>query len=147
MRSTFYAFLFAVVLGASPARACEHAIEMLDAIASGADDVLENILKSGESPNCRGPDDDTPLEAAVNNRDILAMKILLKYKADVNETVGGTSPLYNAALFDCVQCANLLISARGKFISEEGQVEYLRKYKYVNDNPFWIKVIASGAHK
>lgn len=139
--------LFFALLGNPPVYACDRAIDMLDAIASDSMDILESILKSGESPNCTGPDDDTLLGAAVTNRNIPAIKMLLKYKADVNQTEGGISPLYDAALANCVQCANLLIAAGGKFIADELQVKSLRRYKHINDSPFWKRIIEGAGWK
>lgn len=117
---------------------------MLEAIVSNSATTLRSMLDSGKSPDCLGKDDDTLLGAAVHNRNIEMMKLLLKYKADVNQTDGGTSPLAMAALFDCVECADLLIASGGKFLADKDQIRYLRKFSHINNNPYWSSIVAQG---
>ena len=127
--------------GGSAAFACERAGEMLEAIASNSVATLTSILQSGEDPNCTGKDDDTMLGAAVKNRNVPMIEILLKYKADVNQTDGARSPLYLAASADCAQCADILISAGGKFIADEDQIQNLRKYSHIKNSVYWNRII------
>lgn len=139
----FIPFFVTLIVGACSC-AYQHVDSMLDAIASNSLGALTSILQSGSSPNCSNFDGYTPLGAAVKNRNVSAIKILLSYKADVNLTDGGVSPLYNAALFNCVECANILLSHGGKFIAIDNDIKYLEKYDYVTSSPFWKSIIKQG---
>lgn len=73
--------------------------------------ILQSLLKGGATVEARGVDNETPLYAAVFNRELDHVKILLAASADVNSKNGvdAETPLHCAARFGFVSIAEALI--------------------------------------
>ncbi|MER9560400.1 ankyrin repeat domain-containing protein [Mesorhizobium sp. M0323] len=119
---------------------CNERGELFEAILSKNTDKAEVVLKSGYDANCTTTDGVTPLLAAVNGKDISMVELILKYHGNPNTTYGGASPLYFAAIADCVECAEKIISYGGHFLADQVQISYLKKYKHT-ESAFWQSVI------
>ena len=84
--------------------------ELHDAARAGDLREIRSLIGQGADVNARDPDDgDTPLDAAVRNRQVEAAEQLLLHGADPNRRTRGSTPLHLAAERGIIELARLLL--------------------------------------
>ncbi len=125
---------------------CDGGSDLFDAVISKNTGKAEAALKSGYDANCTTTDGVSPLLAAVNGKDVSMVELILKYNGNPNATYGGASPLYFAAIANCVECAKQIMSHGGRFLADKVQISYLKKYKHT-ESAFWQSIISKDSVK
>jgi len=74
--------------------------------------MIENLLSSGANVNYCDDDNKTPLIYAVENEDIELVKLLIKYKADINYEVCGRTPLKLAIKKNNIDIARIILEEK-----------------------------------
>ncbi|PDT00055.1 hypothetical protein CO666_32650 [Rhizobium chutanense] len=121
---------------------CQNAGALFDSIGQSDIPTIRQYLVAGGDPNCRSSDGDVPLVAAVKSKNVNILDLLLSYNANPNLTDAGASPLYYAVLFDCEECAKILLKKDARVIADAGQIEYLKKFEFFRVSKFWHEILA-----
>lgn len=116
---------------ANPDRACTKRQEtpLHSAAADGYDDILQLLLDAGCKVNVVDKKKRTALYRAVYDKHLSSAKLLLAYKADVNATCEGWTPLMVAAYNDDLPMVRLLLEHGADPEKKSGSLDALQAGK------------------
>lgn len=112
MGKYFFRLFFLLCISINGYAATNKSNQLINSIQVNDLPQLANYLEAGINPDLRGDYGITPLMYAVSNKNTDAIKVLIKFNADVNATdIAGVSPLHIAARNGDNEIVRLLIQS------------------------------------